>query len=103
MCRFPSESSPIRIIPLLSTPIIFLGARFATTATVFPLICSGVKCSAIPETIVLVSSPRSTALFTSFFDFLIRWDEGRVGQRRRASAVVGGGHATGVQPCALLI
>ncbi len=53
----------MRIMPLLSIPLIFLGARFATTATFLPTISSGVKCMAIPETIVLISNPRSTSSF----------------------------------------
>ena len=68
-CNFPSLSSAIKIMPLLSMPLIFLGARLATTTTCFPIISSGLKCNAIPETIVLFSKPRSISSFKSLSAF----------------------------------
>jgi hypothetical protein len=50
--NFPFASSAIKIIPLLSMPFSFRGARFTKTETSFPIISSGLKCSAIPETMV---------------------------------------------------
>ena len=47
-------------MPLLSRPRIFLGAKFATIVTCFPTISSGLKCIAIPDSMVLCSNPRST-------------------------------------------
>jgi hypothetical protein len=58
-------SSAIRIIPLLSMPLILRGARLATTTTCLPTMADGSKCRAIPETMVLFSVPRSTSSFRS--------------------------------------
>lgn len=53
-------------MPLLSIPLIALGAKFATTVTCLPIISSGEKLSAIPETMVLISMPKSTVSFNNF-------------------------------------
>ena len=50
-------------------PRIFRGARLATTTTCFPIISSGLKCNAIPETIVLFSKPKSISSFNNLSAF----------------------------------
>ena len=56
-------------MPSLSTPRSALGARFTKTVTCLPMISSGLKLSAMPETIVRVSIPVSTLRTKSFLVF----------------------------------
>jgi len=65
--NLPSAVSVIKIMPSLSMPFSALGARFTSTVTFLPIMASGLKLSAIPETIVLVSIPVSTFNFNNFF------------------------------------
>ena len=71
--NLPWASSAIKIIPLLSTPRILRGAKFATTTTCLPIMSAGSKCIAIPDKMVLFSNPKSTSncnnlsAFSTFF------------------------------------
>ena len=68
-CNLPSAPSAIRIIPFDSMFFNFRGCRFTNTHTCRPTHSSGVKCSAIPDTIVRVSIPTFTVSFISLSVF----------------------------------
>ena len=66
-----SEQSAAKIIPQLSSPQSFAGARFATKTTFLPISSSGLYQGEMPEQTCLLPSPSFTMSLRSFLDFLI--------------------------------